>query len=67
MKHFETLYQQLEVSEMDKLNVLTSHVYIPINDDVITEGELNLAASSMRCIPTVLMLLTNMLFSVHIL
>ena len=33
---------------MVKLNELTSHVYIPINDDVITERELEFAASSMK-------------------
>ena len=47
-EHFENLYQPLEVNEMVKLNELTSHVYIPINDDVITERELEFAASSMK-------------------
>lgn len=46
--HFETLYQPLPQEHITELDNLTSDVYIPINDDPISDRELVSAASSMK-------------------
>ena len=77
-EHFETLYKPVEAHENEQIKSLQSPVYIPANDDEITEHELNIAVSSMKkggwdyslpvlkmlmqCIPAVLLLLLNLLF-----
>ena len=77
-EYFETLYQPMVENEMEKMYELRSNVYIPVDDDVIVMGELKSAALAMKkrgwdfslpilkilmkCIPTILLLLMNLLF-----
>ena len=46
--YFETLYQPLDIVEQNEFDILKSSMYIPINDDPITEGELKQATHQMK-------------------